>query len=204
MAPDTWLIYLVAITGLSLSPGPNGLLALTHGVLYGHRRTLHTISGGVSGFVLLVALAMFGIGALLQTSAELLTWLRWAGGLYLIWLGIQVWRSPPISLNMGDEERPGGSGFSLFRQGFLSALSNPKVILFFGAFFPQFLDPQRDLLPQFLVMAGTFAVIEFIVEYALARASHLFRPWLERNGKAFNRGCGGLFMAIGASLPLAR
>ncbi|MGB0723404.1 MAG: LysE family translocator [Gammaproteobacteria bacterium] len=203
MPADTYLIYLLAIIGLSLSPGPNGLLALTHGVLYGHRKAVHTISGGVVGFVLLVALAMLGIGAILETSAGLLYWLRWAGGLYLIWLGIQVWRSPPMALD-GQGDAPVSGGWNRFQQGFLSALSNPKVILFFGAFFPQFIDPARDLLPQFLIMAGTFAVVEFTVEYLLARSSHLFRPWLQRNGKAFNRGCGGLFMAIGASLPLAR
>lgn len=203
MPLDTYLIYLLAITGLSLSPGPNGLLALTHGVLYGHQKAVHTISGGVTGFILLVGLAMLGIGAILETSAELLVWMRWAGGAYLIWLGIQVWRSPPMQLD-GHGNAPVSGAWNRYRQGFLAALSNPKVILFFGAFFPQFIDPGRDLLPQFLIMAGTFAVIEFAVEYLLARTSHLFRPWLQRNGKAFNRSCGGLFMAIGASLPLAR
>ena len=69
MALHTWLIYLVAVIGLSLTPGPNGLLALTHGALYGHRRALWTIVGGISGFVALMGLSMFGIGALLKASA---------------------------------------------------------------------------------------------------------------------------------------
>ena len=71
MALDTWLIYLLASIGLSLTPGPNSLLALTHGALYGARRTLFTIVGGVFGFSALIALAMFGLSALLQTSAWL-------------------------------------------------------------------------------------------------------------------------------------
>src|SRR6187455_3319359 len=94
----TWLLYLAACAGLSLSPGPNGLLALTHGALHGHRKALYTISGGVLGFSILIALSLFGIGALLQASIAWLTVLKWVGGAYLVWLGIQLWRAPPIDL----------------------------------------------------------------------------------------------------------
>ena len=92
----TWLVYLLASIGLSLSPGPNGLLALTHGVLHGQRRTLFTIFGGSLGFIAVIALSMFGIGALLKTSLVWLSVLKWLGGAYLVWLGVQVWRSPPV------------------------------------------------------------------------------------------------------------
>src|SRR6185295_15100020 len=95
----TWLIYLVAAAGLSLSPGPNSLLALTHGALHGRRMALYTVAGGSIGFVTLIALSMFGIGALLKASLAWLTVLKWVGGLYLVWLGIQVWRSPPIEVD---------------------------------------------------------------------------------------------------------
>src|SRR5690606_38211429 len=94
MQLETWLIYLVTCIGLSLSPGPNGLLALTHGT----RKTSFTILGGVLGFVVLIGLCMFGIGALIKSSIHWLTALKWLGGLYLIWLGIQVWRSPAITI----------------------------------------------------------------------------------------------------------
>jgi homoserine/homoserine lactone efflux protein len=93
MAVHTWLIYLLAAIGLSLSPGPNSLLALTHGALHGPRRALYTVSGGVSGFVCIIALSMFGIGALLQASLVWLTVMKWAGGAYLVWLGVQVGHS---------------------------------------------------------------------------------------------------------------
>ena len=91
---DTWLLYFAAATGLSLSPGPNGLLALTHGALHGRRKALFTIFGGALGFVAVIALSMFGIGALLQTSVVWLTVMKWVGGAYLVWLGVQVWRAP--------------------------------------------------------------------------------------------------------------
>ena len=203
MALELWLVYFVATLGLALTPGPNSLLALTHGGLYGARLALATILGGVVGFSTLIALAMFGLSALLKTAPNALLALKWIGGAYLIWLGVQLWRSPPMNLILADSGvRPSAS--RLFRQGLLSALSNPKVILFYGAFLPQFLDPTRSLWLQFAVMAGTFAIVEGIVEYLLARTAQRTRPWLERAGSGFNRCCGGLFAAMGLALPLTR
>ncbi len=203
MALDTWFIYLLASIGLSLTPGPNSLLALTHGALYGARRTLFTIVGGVFGFSALIALAMFGLTALLQTSASVLTVLKWVGGAYLVWLGIQLWRSPALHLEI-TKRAARLSNLGMFRQGLLSAFANPKVLLFYGAFLPQFIDPKRGLLLQFVIMAATFASVECVVEYLLARLEFRIRPWLAKGGKGFNRCCGSLFALIGVALPLGR
>lgn len=203
MTWESWLIYLVAVIGLSLAPGPNGLLAITHGALYGQKKALYTISGGVIGFVIIIALSMFGIGALLQASSDALIALKWLGGGYLIWLGFQLWCTPGLQLSAIGKE-PMKKGVALFRLGLMAALSNPKVLLFFGAFLPQFIDPAHDLLPQFFIMAITFAVVEFFVEYMLARIAHNIRPLIERNGKRFNKLCGGMFVLIGTALPIAR
>lgn len=199
---NTWLIYLLAATGLSLSPGPNGLLALTHGALHGRRKALYTIFGGAFGFVAVVGLSMFGIGALLKTSLVWLTVLKWVGGAYLVWLGIQVWRSPPIGIEARGRAAGPRAGGSLFRQGALSALTNPKGLLFFTAFLPQFIDPARSLFIQFVIMAGTFAVIEIATEVFIASMAHRISPWLQRVGRRFNQACGGVFVAIGVALPL--
>lgn len=198
---NTWLIYLLAAIGLSLSPGPNGLLALTHGALHGRRKALYTIFGGAFGFVAVIALSMFGIGALLKASLTWLTVLKWIGGAYLIWLGVQIWRSPAIGIDVGGAVKP-RAGWSLFRQGALSALTNPKALLFFAAFLPQFIDPARSLVVQFVVMAGTFAVIEIATELFIASMAHRLNPWLRRVGRRFNQACGGVFIAIGLVLPL--
>ncbi len=201
MPLDTWLIYLVAATGLSLSPGPNGLLALTHGALHGRGKALYTIFGGALGFIVVIALSMFGISALLQASLVWLTLMKWVGGAYLIWLGIQVWRSPPIGVEIHGSVAP-RAGWSLFRQGALSALTNPKGLLFFAAFLPQFIDPTRSLTVQFFIMAGTFAVIEIATELFIASMAHRISPWLRRVGRRFNQACGGVFMLVGVALPL--
>jgi len=197
---STWALYALAAVGLSLTPGPNGLLALTHGALYGSRRTIATIFGGLTGFALVIAASLFGIGALLAANAELLTWLKWIGGAYLMFLGFQIWRSEPI----GDApaKPSSGSAKSLFSQGLLSAVSNPKGILFFVAFLPQFVDPARSLWVQFLIMAGTFLVIEFFYEYGVAFFATKVQPLLKRSGKNFNRFFGGVFGVLGVLLPL--
>jgi threonine/homoserine/homoserine lactone efflux protein len=223
MELQTWLIYLLATTGLSLSPGPNSLLALTHGALHGWRPTLFTIAGGAVGFVVLIGLSLFGIGALLKASPMGLVALKWVGGAYLVWLGVQVWRSPPIGANLGaslgaglgsapatglganaatDAAGTSPTGGALAWQGALAALTNPKGVLFFAAFLPQFVDPGRSLWLQFAVMAGTFAVIETLTELGIAATAARLRPWLDRVGQRFNQVCGGLFMLIGAALPL--
>ncbi len=201
MSLEAWLLYLLAAVGLSLSPGPNGLLALTHGALYGPRRTLYTVFGGALGFFVLIGLSMFGIGALIAATPVALTALKWAGGAYLVWLGAQVWRAPPVGLDAAARAVP-RSAASMFRQGALCAVTNPKGLLFFAAFLPQFVDPTRSLVLQFLVMAGTFVAIEIVTEALIAGTAHRLSPWLQRVGRRFNQACGGLFVAIGLLLPL--
>jgi threonine/homoserine/homoserine lactone efflux protein len=198
---QTWLIYSVAALGLSLSPGPNGLLALTHGALYGWRRTLSTIAGGALGFTALIALSLFGIGALLQSSLLGLAILKILGAVYLIWLGSRIWRARLIGETLAPVIKSSQKRM-LFRQGALSAVTNPKGILFFAAFLPQFVDLQRELILQCALMAATFVLIEIITELCLASLAQRIRPWLQRVGKRFNQVCGGLFIAIGLALPL--
>jgi len=130
--------------------------------------------------------------------------LKLVGGAYLVWLGIQLWRSPAIHLRPDAHASARTRGGTMFRQGLLTAVSNPKALLFYGAFLPQFIDPARDLLTQFIVMATVFVAVEILVEYLLALLAHRIRPWLERTGRTFNRVCGGMFAAMGVALPLTR
>ncbi|MDM0116565.1 LysE family translocator [Variovorax sp. J22R133] len=203
MALHTWLLYLVAATGLSLTPGPNSLLVLTHGALHGHRKTLFTVAGGALGFLALIALSTLGIGALLQASAHALVVLKLVGGAYLVWLGVQLWRAPAIHLQ-ADATKVDARGSAMFRQGLLTAVSNPKALLFYGAFLPQFIDPAIDLTRQLVVMTTVFVVVEVLVEYLLALLAHRIRPFLQRAGRNFNRACGGMFVAMGVALPMTR
>ena len=176
-------------------------MALTHGAIHGTRKTLATITGGSLGFGFIIGLSMFGIGALLATWAGLLVIMKWLGGAYLVWLGIQLIRSDPIDISRS--KTTGSAKFrTLFGQGLFSAISNPKGILFFVAFLPQFVNPGQSLFTQFLIMALTFIAIEFVYELIVATLADRIKPLLERAGKNFNRVFGGVFIAIGVLLPL--
>jgi homoserine/homoserine lactone efflux protein len=199
MSLNLWLVFLVSVTGIALVPGPNSLLVLSHGARYGYRKTLFTILGGVIGFLILIAIAMFGLGAILQAKPESMVVLRWVGTGYLVWLGLKLFFSPslpPTELANKHQQRP----INMIQQGFFAAISNPKVLLFFTAFLAQFIDPQRALLPQFLVIAITFIVVEFFIECCIARVAHTIQNKLFRNGKVFNQCCGLLFIFIGISM----
>lgn len=202
MTLQHWVVYLVAAVGLSLTPGPNGLLALTHGVRFGWRRSVATLCGGVFGFLLLIAISMVGLGALLAASERAFTVAKWLGAAYLVYLGIKTWRAP-VTDNASDtaasttEHAPPRA---LFREGFLVATSNPKAVIFFAAFLPQFMVPSVAWPLQFVVLGGTFAVVEFVYELALAGSAHRVAPWLQNHALAVNRAAGGLFVGIGVVL----
>jgi len=160
-----------------------------------------TIAGGALGFTAVIALSLFGIGALLAASAELLIVLKWIGGAYLVFLGIQVWRSPTIG-SVPSSGRTVVTRTKVFRQGLLAAVSNPKGILFFVAFLPQFLVTDSPLLIQFAIMTLTFVGIEIITETVIALGSEKVQPFLAKFGKRVNQTFGGIFVTIGIALPL--
>lgn len=202
MPLETWLLYAVAAVGLSLTPGPNGLLSLTHGMRFGLRRTFFTVLGGVSGFMVLIAVSMAGMGALLAASEQAFTVAKWLGAAYLVYLGVRTWRAPPPQVRLTGQathDREAAPG-RLFTQGFLVATSNPKALIFFAAFLPQFMVPGVDFWLQYLVLGGTFGVVEFAYELVLAGAAQRIAPWLGAHGRWFNRTAGATFIGIGGVL----
>jgi homoserine/homoserine lactone efflux protein len=205
MSLELWLVYFAASVGLSLTPGPNGLLSLTHGASYGFLRTIPTVLGGALGFFILIAASLAGVGALLATSEVAFTIVKWAGAAYLIYLGVRVWNSPVPDVAL-DSRRPRQVRVrrsKLFAQGFLVAVSNPKGLIFFAAFLPQFITPDTPYWLQLLVFGGTFVTIEIAYELLLARFAQGIAPWLARYGKWFNRATGGTFVGLGAALTAA-
>jgi len=203
MPLNTWVLFLFTSAGISLFPGPNNLLVLTHGAMLGTRKTLATITGGLIGFTLLIGLCMFGIGTLLQASEKWLTILHVVGGLYLVFLGYNLWRSPPITNEVEPQSRVADRSH-MFRQGFISAATNPKALLFFTAVIPPFITPERSIIIQFVVIALTYAFTELCAEYACATAANIIRPWLTRTGRRFNRICGCVFIVVGAAMQIRR
>ena len=205
MSFELWLFYCAAAVGLSLTPGPNGLLVLSHGMRFGVARSVFTALGGVCGFFLLVAASLAGLGALLAASERAFTLAKWVGALYLVYLGIRTWNAPPPAIEV-NEASPGSrrqSNQQCFREGFLVAVTNPKALIFFAAFLPQFMQVGVPYVIQLLVLGGTFAVVEFVYEVLLAAIAQRVAPWLGRNGRVFNRAAGATFVGIGVALASA-
>jgi threonine/homoserine/homoserine lactone efflux protein len=207
MSVELWIVYFVAALGLSLTPGPNGLLVLTHGARFGLRATAATVLGGALGFFILIAVSLAGMGALLVASETAFTIAKWLGGAYLVYLGVQLWRAPALELS----PVAGGAGAPpidasrtrprrMFAEGFLVAVSNPKAFIFFAAFLPQFMTPGMPYAMQLLVLGGTFVIVEVIYELVLAGTAQRIAPWLSRHGTVFNKVTGGAFVGIGAAL----
>lgn len=205
MSLDLWLIYCAAAVGLSLTPGPNGLLSLTHGACFGFRPTVATVLGGALGFFLLIAASLAGMGALLAASEQAFTVTKWLGAAYLVYLGVKVWRAPAPIVERGASGRGGRAAepLAMFSQGFLVAVSNPKALIFFAAFLPHFITSGASYLVQLAVLGGTFVVVEIAYELVLAGLAQRVAPWLVRHGRWFNRAAGVTFVGIGAALTTA-
>ncbi|QCZ92136.1 LysE family translocator [Salinimonas iocasae] len=194
MTFEIWCVFALSALGLACVPGPNSLLALSHGARYGYKKTIWTICGGISGFFILITIAMLGLGTLLETNPELMIGLQWLGALYLAWLGFNLFFASASSI----EQTTVVSILpkELFKQGYLAALSNPKVLLFFTAFLAQFINPDEAFIPQFLVITVSFLCIEFAVEFSVARLAYRVKTLLLANGRIFNQCCGALFLLL--------
>lgn len=201
---ELWLFYAAAAVGLSLTPGPNGLLSLTHGACFGFRPTIHTVLGGALGFFVLIAASLAGMGALLAASEQAFTVAKWIGAGYLVYLGIRVWRAPaPVVTGPKQASASAARPLRMFNQGFLVAVSNPKALIFFAAFLPQFVVPGVSYPVQLVVFGGTFVAVEIVYELLLAATAQRIAPWLSRHGRWFNRVAGTTFVGIGAALATA-
>ena len=202
MTLSTYLIYLAAVTLLTLTPGPTMLMTLTNSVNHGPWRALASLSGSLAANMVIMMLSALGLGALLSASEAAFTTLKVIGALYLVWLGVKTFRSGS-GLQIGDNAR---KGRSFFLQGVLVGGSNPKSLLFFTAFFPQFIDASAPVLPQFLLLSLTFVFGDFAILGAGAFGVGRVAPWLRQSHvvRWINRVCGGLFACLGGLLLFAR
>lgn len=208
MSLQLWLLYVSVLLAVIVTPGPSAILCMSHGAAHGARRALATIGGGMCASLILMGLSALGLGAAIAASDALFNAIRLAGAAYLVWLGISTWRAAPQAFGQLPAEggRPAREGrMPLFRKGFLVGIGNPKDLLFFGALFPQFIDPNRPVAPQLAVLAATWLVVDGLTMFAYARfgAAISRRLRSSRAGQLFNRVTGGAFMAAGGALAVA-
>jgi len=199
MTLHDWLAFTAATFLICLSPGPNMLSMLHSGVAYGFRRTFFTMGGCFLGVLLLIAGSVAGVGVLLKASPAAFSFLCYAGAAYLMYLGVQAWRAPLPQTPGAAPDLSAVSPLALLRRGFLTAMSNPKALLFAAAFFPQFINPDAPELPQLLILLVTFAILEIACYSAYALGGSRLALWLDRPvvRRRFQRLTGGLFILFG-------
>lgn len=204
---QVWLAYLVASWLIALSPGSGAVLSMSHGLAYGVRRTSVTIAGLQIGLAIVLLVAGVGVGAVLVASAQAFWVVKILGAAYLIWLGWNQWRAP---VGTAAHALPGAaaplSGRQRLLRGLLTNVTNPKGIVFMVAVLPQFIDPQRALWPQLLILLATTVVTDVIVMHGYAWLAASLQGLLRgvRARRAQNRLFGGVLMAMGTSLLLVR
>jgi len=197
MPLDLWLAFAAASAVLLTILGPTMLLAVASAMGLGHRNAMATTAGVALGDLTAMTASLLGLGVLLTTSPTLFTALKWAGAAYLVYLGIKLWRAPVANPDM--PEAVPVSGGRMLAHTWLATALNPKSIVFFVAFLPQFLDPTRPLLPQFLVMVATFPILAALDAAAYASLAQSARrlsrtPAIQRT---VNRTGGSLLIGTG-------
>lgn len=201
MSPDLYAAYLVACFVIVLIPGPTVTLIIASSIRHGARAGLLNVAGTQLGLALMIAVVGLGLTSAIEQMGHWFEWLRLAGAAYLIWMGIQMFRSAGKAGD-GMPEVPRG-GF--FLQGFLVAISNPKTLVFFGAFLPQFIDRGGNYPLQILIMGLTAMLCAAVMDssYALA-AGRAGRLLSARRMKLLNRIGGGFLVGGGLWLAFSR
>ncbi|MBR9869007.1 MAG: LysE family translocator [Oceanospirillales bacterium] len=199
MTLETWLLYCSAALLVILIPGPLSLLMVSNSLNFGIRRSYPAFLGGVSASLILLIASATGLGALLLASEQLFSLLRYIGAGYLIWLGYRAWRDADHSHNNSQPAASSGRGV-MFQRAFTLGISNPKDILFFVAFLPQFMTQESPLLTQLLIMSISWCVLDLISKLGYGLTAKVLAPALkkQRNIRRFNRFCGGLFISAGS------
>ena len=200
---DTWLLFSGAALIVILIPGPLSLLMISNSLNYGLRRSYPAFLGGVFASICLLSASALGLGALLLASEQLFSALKIVGAAYLFYLAWQSWQQSRQP-NQGAvvpaaAETPRFR--TLFGRAFVLGASNPKDILFFAAFLPQFLNSQQPFLPQLLIMIATWTVLDLLCKLTYGLGAHGAARFL-RSGKGqswFNRVSAALFGSAGAA-----
>lgn len=202
MSFEMWAAFAVASGVMLAIPGPTILLVISYALSHGRKVAAATVAGVALGDLTAMTASMLGVGALLAASATLFTILKWIGAAYLIYLGIKLWRAP-----VGDRAIPAAeantSAKRIFLHAFVVTALNPKSIIFFVAFLPQFLDPAAPQVLQFFVFEVTFVVLATLNAAAYALLASGARGVIRKASvQRFVNRTGGSLM-IGAGLLAA-
>ena len=198
MTLEIYLAYVLACVVITIVPGPTVTVIVANSLTHGTRAGLLNVAGTQAGLFLMMLTLIVGLSSVIAAMGWLFDWLRLAGAIYLIWLGWKLIRMPDFQ---PEQAKPPRGGF--FAQGFLVLMSNPKALLWFGAFIPQFIDPKGNYVGQIVLLGLTAMAVAALTDgsYALlagragALASRRNMRIVSKAGGAFLIG-GGLWLAL--------
>jgi threonine/homoserine/homoserine lactone efflux protein len=204
MTFTNWLAFAAASSVMLLIPGPTVLLVVSYGLTQGRRVAVAVAAGVAAGDLFAITLSLAGLGAIVAASATLFTALKWAGAAYLLYLAVRLWRASPVLA--AREPPPPGGGWKIFLHAFAVTALNPKSIAFFVAFVPLFIDPAAALLPQLVVLEGTFVGLALVNAFAYALAADRVGRTIRRPAvlRWLNRGGAGALAGMAAATVASR
>lgn len=199
----TLLIFIPACFALNMTPGPNNLLSMNNARCYGFQSACLAGLGRLTAFAAMIVLAASGLAVVLYTSETLFFLIKLSGAIYLLWIALNLWcsKSSPVTEIERNKNRVG-----LAKQEFVLAAGNPKAILIFTAFLPQFVDVSGNVNEQFFILGGMFLVLEMLAITLYASIGLYLRHWFSKPeiAKRFNKGC-AMFLALsGVNLLASR
>ncbi len=167
---EIWLLYVATVLLFMVSPGPSHLLMVSVGMANGFQKSLATAAGDLSANAIQIALAGFGLAAIVTSSRYGFAAIKWAGVAYLIWIGFKTIRASFIQQSKSSSVNQSSPIISLWVRGFITSAANPKAVVFFAALFPQFLNPSQPLAIQVFVLGITYIVIDglFLLFYGFS------------------------------------
>ncbi len=201
---EHYILFLTIASVTVLSPGPGVTLTLTNSIRYGMYETFGGILGIATGNCIVATISATGLGLLLAASALAFTIMKYIGAAYLIYLGIKMWRTPPMAIKDTVALKPS------IRKRYLEAitmqLSNPKAIFFFLSIFPQFIDNSKSYAVQFIVLVLTFCLLVIGIHLLYAMSAQRVKRWLSspRGSRIFNGIGAGAFIFFGLALATSR
>jgi len=198
MAFETWAAFAVASAIMLAIPGPTILLVVSYALSHGRRVASAIVAGVALGDFTAMTASMLGVGALLATSAALFTALKWVGAAYLVYLGIKLWRAPVEDGAIPQAEKETNAR-RIFLHAYVVTALNPKSIIFFVAFLPQFLDPAAPALTQMVVFETTFVILATLNAAAYALLASMARGAIRKPSvqRIVNRTGGSLLIGAG-------
>ena len=200
MPVETYLIYLAAVAVFFVTPPDTSqLLIISNSIRHGLRKSVYTIAGDLTANCLQMTGAAFGLAAIIATSATAFIWIKWLGVAYLVWIGLRLILSKDQQSDV--EANNSGETFRLFKQGFVTSMANPFAVVFFGALFPQFIDPASPVLPQLFILGLTYIVVDGVILLLWGWLGIRATTALKRfSFESVNKVCGGLMIAAAALL----